>query len=231
MEKVEFTTISDRLISVIKKDILNGTYQPGQKLVLNDLKAHYKVGGSPLREAMVQLAWQKYLVMKPQKGFWVADVSLDELRHIIQSRFAIGRLALKEAVAVGDEQWELNILTAFHKLSRLDPDSEDFDVDEWDKRHKEFHLAIVECKGSEFLLDILSHIYDQQDRYRHFLLGKDIAPVNRYHDHGEHEAVMNAVLRRDADLASKLLYAHVERLYTSIEQATCLSSISGNLRY
>ncbi|WP_305462212.1 GntR family transcriptional regulator [Photobacterium leiognathi] len=69
MEKVEFTTISDRLISVIKKDILNGTYQPGQKLVLNDLKAHYKVGGLPLREAMVQLAWQKYLVMKPQKGF------------------------------------------------------------------------------------------------------------------------------------------------------------------
>ncbi|MCG3864202.1 MULTISPECIES: FCD domain-containing protein [unclassified Photobacterium] len=231
MEKEEFTTISDRLISVIKNDILNGTYLPGEKLILNDLKSRYSVGGSPLREAMVQLAWQKYLVMKPQKGFWVADVSLDELKHIIQSRFAIGRLALKEAISTGDEQWELNILTAFHKLNRLNPDADDFDASEWDRRHKAFHLALVQCKSSEFLLDILSHIYDQQERYRHFLLGVNIAPQDRYHDHGEHEAVMQAVLKRDADLASQLLYAHAERLYTSIEQATSLTAVSGSLRY
>lgn len=231
MEQEKFTTISDWLIAEIKRDIFYGIYKPGQKLILNELKNHYNVGGSPLREAMVQLAWQKFLVMKPQKGFWVADVSIDELRHIMQSRFAIGRAALKEAVKAGDEQWELNILTAFHKLQRLDPEADDFDAEEWDKRHRAFHLSLVECKGAAFLFDILANIYDQQDRYRHFLFGKSGESAARFHDHTEHEAVVKAVLARDAELACKLLYAHAQRLYNSIEQATSLAEISGNLRY
>lgn len=213
----KFATLSDKVMHQIRHDILSGELEAGQKLVLSELKGKYQVGGSPLREAMVQLSWQKYVVMKPQKGFWVADVSLDELREILKVRQAISNMALKSAIENGNEEWELTILTAYHKLSRIDLDDPDFDLDDWEVRHKQFHLSLVASQGSSFVSDLLEYVYDQQERYRHFFLNHEFAPEKQYHDNGEHEAIMKAVLARDSELACKLVNQHTERLYKIIE--------------
>nr|WP_233219141.1 FCD domain-containing protein [Photobacterium sp. GB-27] len=209
----------------IRHDILCGEFEAGQKLILSELKERYQVGGTPLREAMVQLTWQKYVKMEPQKGFWVADVSLDELRGILKARLALGHVALKDAIKKGDEAWELQVLTAFHKLNRLDPESVLFDYDEWELRHKEFHLSLVACEGSEFILDMISNVYDQQERYRHFLLSANLSPEKQYHDNGEHEALMKAVLSRNVELSCQLLKEHSERLYQILEKAPSLKAL------
>ncbi|WP_105062072.1 GntR family transcriptional regulator [Photobacterium angustum] len=225
MTKDNFATISDRVMCQIRHDILCGEFEAGQKLVLSELKERYQVGGTPLREAMVQLSWQKYVKMEPQKGFWVADVSLDELRGILKARLALGHVALKDAIKKGDEAWELQVLTAFHKLNRLDPESALFDYDEWELRHKEFHLSLVACEGSEFILDMISNVYDQQERYRHFLLNANLSPEKQYHDNGEHEALMKAVLSRNVELSCQLLKEHGERLYQILEKAPSLKAL------
>ncbi|PSV27954.1 XRE family transcriptional regulator [Photobacterium sp. GB-27] len=225
MTKDNFATISDRVMCQIRHDILCGEFEAGQKLILSELKERYQVGGTPLREAMVQLTWQKYVKMEPQKGFWVADVSLDELRGILKARLALGHVALKDAIKKGDEAWELQVLTAFHKLNRLDPESVLFDYDEWELRHKEFHLSLVACEGSEFILDMISNVYDQQERYRHFLLSANLSPEKQYHDNGEHEALMKAVLSRNVELSCQLLKEHSERLYQILEKAPSLKAL------
>ena len=225
MTKDNFATISDRVMCQIRHDILCGEFEAGQKLILSELKERYQVGGTPLREAMVQLSWQKYVKMEPQKGFWVADVSLDELRGILKARLALGHVALKDAIKKGDEAWELQVLTAFHKLNRLDPESALFDYDEWELRHKEFHLSLVACEGSEFILDMISNVYDQQERYRHFLLNANLSPEKQYHDNGEHEALMKAVLSRNVELSCQLLKDHCERLYQILEKAPSLKAL------
>nr|WP_308810257.1 FCD domain-containing protein [Photobacterium angustum] len=225
MTKDNFATISDRVMCQIRHDILCGEFEAGQKLILSELKERYQVGGTPLREAMVQLSWQKYVKMEPQKGFWVADVSLDELRGILKARLALGHVALKDAIKKGDEAWELQVLTAFHKLNRLDPESALFDYDEWELRHKEFHLSLVACEGSEFILDMISNVYDQQERYRHFLLNANLSPEKQYHDNGEHEALMKAVLSRNVELSCQLLKEHGERLYQILEKAPSLKAL------
>ena len=61
MTKDNFATISDRVMCQIRHDILCGEFEAGQKLILSELKERYQVGGTPLREAMVQLSWQKYV--------------------------------------------------------------------------------------------------------------------------------------------------------------------------
>ncbi|WP_299018153.1 GntR family transcriptional regulator [uncultured Photobacterium sp.] len=216
--KEKFATLSDRVMHQVRHDILCGEFEAGQKLILNELKEKYQVGGSPLREAMVQLSWQKYVVMKPQKGFWVADVSLSELREILKIRRAISGVALKNAIERGSEEWELSIITAYHKLSRLNPASPDFDYDEWELRHKEFHLALISTPGTEFTSEMMHYIYDQQERYRQFLLNEAFTSEQQYHDEGEHEAIMQAVLARDVDLAHQLLIQHTERLYHILEK-------------
>ncbi len=47
----------------------------------------------------------------------------------------------------------------------------------------------------------------------------------QYHDNGEHEALMKAVLARNANLACQLLEEHSERLYRLLEEAPSLKAL------
>lgn len=61
-------TLTDKVSKMIRQDILNGELTPGQKLVVADLKARYNVGASPIREALVQLSWSKYVKLESALG-------------------------------------------------------------------------------------------------------------------------------------------------------------------
>ena len=59
----ECLVLSDQMVANIRRDILLGIYMPGDKLRTNDLKLRYEVGGTPIREALMQLVWQNFVVM------------------------------------------------------------------------------------------------------------------------------------------------------------------------
>ncbi|NMV23435.1 GntR family transcriptional regulator, partial [Vibrio parahaemolyticus] len=75
----------------------------------------YNVGASPIREALVQLSWSKYVKLAPQKGCWVAPVCKDELHDLYESLQMVSACLLSKAIMIGDEKWELDVLTAYHK--------------------------------------------------------------------------------------------------------------------
>ena len=90
-------TQTNKIMEVIRQDILLGKLTPGQKLVVADLKEHYQVGASPIREALVQLSWKKYVKFAPQKGCWVAPVSVEELTDLFNAHQLISHELLKKA--------------------------------------------------------------------------------------------------------------------------------------
>ncbi|STR45926.1 GntR family transcriptional regulator [Iodobacter fluviatilis] len=200
------------MVKAIRRDILLGTFLPGEKLQMNELKQHYQVGGTPIREALVQLVWQHFVVMEPQKGFRVAPVSLNELRDILATRRAIAGLALEKAMQRGSEEWELSIITAFHRMERIQLDQPGVDYEEWGERHMDFHMALIKACNSPMMLSTLENIYNQLERYRHIWLNVELDEVTRYHDHGEHKAIMDAVLARDLQKALVLIEAHYQHV-------------------
>lgn len=210
-------TLTNQVMEVIRQDILLGKLTPGQKLVVADLKERYNVGASPIREALVQLSWKKYVKFAPQKGCWVAPVSIEELQDLFSANKVISRELLSRAITQGDEAWELNILTTYHKLSRLDPTLDDTDLSEWEQRHSDFHTAILTSAHSPVMLDIYNDIYDQIKRYRHIWVSKTREVEDRYTDEGEHEALMKAVLDRNVELAQKIMQTHFERAVDDIK--------------
>ncbi|HIF9178782.1 TPA: GntR family transcriptional regulator [Photobacterium damselae] len=222
MEKDNFLTISDSVMSQIRHDILCGKFESGQKLLLNQLKELYHVGGTPLREALIQLSWQNYIIMKPQKGFSVAETSLDELKGILKTRIILEQEALKSAMLNGDDSWEFNVLSSYHQLRKLKLNSSNFDYDEWEIKHKTFHLSLIEYQHPDFLVQTISQIYDQQERYRHFILNSEFTQGDQYHDCNEHENLLNSVLNRDVEKACTLLRKHTERLYDLIKHTPLL---------
>ena len=80
---------ASKILDSLKNDIISGEYLPKQKLHIKTLKEKYNVGTSPLREALSQLMANDLVVSKNQRGFYVSDISLEDLTDIYQTRVKI----------------------------------------------------------------------------------------------------------------------------------------------
>ena len=77
---------------------------------------------------------------------------------------------------------------------------------EWEAQHRRFHAALVSACGSEWLLRFWNQLMDHSQRYRKVrlkgqLMARDVQ--------ADHQAILDAVLRRDADAAVALMERHL----------------------
>jgi DNA-binding GntR family transcriptional regulator len=200
------SVVYDRLL----EDIIKGQLEPGLKLRLQVLKKQYDVGNSPLREALNRLSENGMVVREENKGFRVAPASEKELKELIRTRCWLEEIALRESLSNGDELWEEQVVLAFHRLARLSSDQankEAYNTQQWEQRHREYHLALLSACDSSILLGYCAQLHDKTLRYR------NLAAVMKYrerHELEEHRVMQEAVLNRDADMAVKLMKAHFE---------------------
>ncbi|GAK84691.1 transcriptional regulator LuxZ [Vibrio ponticus] len=73
---------------------------------------------------------------------------------------------LKQAINHGDESWELELLTAYHKLSRLKTMQEEYDWIEWQERQRHFHECLLNAATSKIMLSFFADLLNQVQRYR-----------------------------------------------------------------
>ncbi|USD41541.1 GntR family transcriptional regulator [Vibrio sp. SCSIO 43135] len=210
-------TLTDKVSKLIRQDILEGHLIPGQKLVVAELSKRYSVGASPVREALVQLSWTKYVKLAPQKGCWVAPMCKEELDDLFDSLKIISDVLLRKAMKSGCENWELDVLTSFHKLARVAHTPEQLNKSEWEQRHYQFHCALLEGAKAHNMYSFFSEIINQITRYRYYA-------INRHSDEAlfdvsDHEMIMKLVLARDTEQATALLDKHLNKAHRYIESA------------
>jgi len=194
-------TLTSLVSEKLRRDILAGRFRPGERLRLAELREVYGVGPSPLREALFMLSAERLVASSDHRGFTVAPMSITELDEVIWLRTKFERLAVTEAVARGDNEWETNIVASFYRLSKLK--QEDGAV--WEDAHLAFHDALVAACNSPILHGFRRFIFDLSTRYRNLLLR--VSAPDRDHV-AEHDAMMKACLARDAELAADLLARH-----------------------
>jgi len=206
-------TLAGKAQDLMRRDILSGQLAPGQRLRSRELQARYGLGLSPLRESLQRLSAEGMVINDEQRGFTVAPVSVAELEDLTVARTVLESAMLPMAIRRGDADWEAEIVAAFHRLSRTplpnDPAAVD-DARSWELRHRAFHHALVAGCDSPWLLRMHGQLVDQSERYRrirvlhHQHSGARVRNVN-----AEHQALMDAVLRRDADKAVALMGKHL----------------------
>lgn len=202
-------TLSERAATLIERDIIAGTLQPGSRLGIVDLAQRYEIGPTPLREGLSRLVSRGLIVGIGQRGFRVADVSREDLLDITRMRTVVEMEALRLAVERGDDGWEAGIVAALHQMRRhIERTGIDFreGAPDFDRLHKAFHTSLLSACESRRLLAAHSDLYDQAYRYRRVMM--------RTFESGEHfvkshEDLAELVLRRDIKAAQARLQAHL----------------------
>lgn len=199
----------------LREDIIAGHFPSGAKLQIDELKARYGLSASPVREALSRLISQGFVAAESQRGFRVAPMSPEDLADITLARQVVESAALALAIRKGDDAWEGEVLSTFHKLDRHvlrlggGPVQ---DLASFSELHKAFHAALIAACGSPRLIEEQSRLYDQAERYRHGMMYSFLTDAN-VDLMAEHRALMEAVLARDADAALRLLHHHLGHTY------------------
>lgn len=207
-------TLASALGSRLREAILAGSIPPGSKLNLDELRVNYGVSLSPLREALSRLGGEGFVTLEEQRGYRVAPVSEANCREVIRLRTEFEALALTESIRLGDNDWEARIVGAHHVLAKFDNRRERLhNPHEWERAHRAFHDTLACACGMPLLLQFCASLHDMFDRYRRLFLAKH--PVDK-DVAGEHEAMLQAALHRDAKKATAILRRHIERVGANV---------------
>ena len=200
-------TLAEALMRQIRSDIVRGELRPGDRLGMRALQDRYDVGMTPLREALSRLAALSLVTADGQRGFRVAEASEADLIDLVKTMVWAECTALRASISLGDREWEANIVAAAH---RLDIDGRRgagrlFD-DKWEHDHRDFHRCLVAACAAPRLLSFRALLFEGMERYRRLSI---VYGEGHRDADGEHRALVDSVLRRDAEAATRLLRAHL----------------------
>jgi DNA-binding GntR family transcriptional regulator len=206
----ESRTLANEVYERLRADILSSKLAPGSKLRFETLKEVYGVGISPLREALSRLVGKGLITTEGQRGFRVAPASTADITDIAMVRAEVEGTALRKSIDYGDDTWEANVVAARHRLGLMEhrKSSEEISEERWEARHREFHLALISGCRSPWLVNLTVLLNDQFDRYRRLSVENSLSQKPTIL---EHQKIMDAALKRNADLAVKLLHEHINQ--------------------
>ncbi|MGB7241594.1 MAG: GntR family transcriptional regulator [Sulfitobacter sp.] len=210
----------------VKQDILSGRLSDDTPLRIDALKTHYDVGVTPIREALARLEAEGFVKLHHNRGYYTTPLSAEDFEDLLFSRATVETELLKRSIQRGGEEWEVNLLAAHRRLSNSKLDLRDpnlADLERWEARHIEFHMALVGAAESRHLLAFYRSIYDHFRRHQKAFV---LLPSANRADQGdldalqaieameqrmsieEHSLLMETALERDIDLALRLLQKH-----------------------
>ncbi len=211
LEDAPQPTLASSVYERLRQDILRGQLQPGSKLRIEFVSERYEAGHSPVREALNRLSSDGLVDRRDQRGFYVAAASVGDLLELTRTRCWIDEIGLRQSIEAFSPAWEEGVVLALHRLGRV-PRSISPEVyqenPEWERLHRAFHRSLIAGCDSRWLLGFCDQLADQAYRYRQ-LSAQQAFPKRKEGD--EHQAIVDAAFRRDADQAVALLSEHYRK--------------------
>ena len=184
----------------LRRDIVRGVFAPLERLKVEQLTQFYRIGHSPVREAILVLSGSGLVIHEHQKGHRVAPVSLADYLDLLDVYQRTYKLALNLAVERGDDAWEEAVVVQLHrslKAPKVMPDGDPQARELWQRAYGELHGAILKGCGSPLLLQIQSNLGGRLERYVNLLA--DLESDRTRDHHTEHRQIVDALIARDAE--------------------------------
>ena len=205
----QVSTLSSRTTDLLRERIVAGDFRLGERLVESRMAQQLQISRGPVREALKQLRAEGLVREEPRRGFFIVDLTVEDLREIYELRAAIeGRAA--RLVIVNRDLAALEELRGI--LRRLRRATDENDRSSFTRLDLAFHEKLCFLSGNSKLHQIfvgyaavlgmlfrleVDRIYTSQDSLESLW--------------GEHRVLFEAIESLDVKLAEEACDEHLDR--------------------
>ncbi len=205
--------LHEEVVSRVRHMLMEGEIPPGARVPERDLCLALGISRTPLREALKVLAAEGYVVLLPNRGARAAKLTQKDVQDLFEVceslEAAAGELACQR---ITDEKvQEIAILhdeMVRHYRNR--------DLPQYYRCNRLIHQAIVDAADNAVLASLYDSVTSRIRRARF------VAPMPPSHWElavHEHEAILNALQRRDGAGLSHILRRHLRNKRQETERA------------
>jgi DNA-binding GntR family transcriptional regulator len=162
-------TLTSRVYGILRDAILDGTLAPEQPIKIEEVATELNVSAIPVREAVLRLVADGFIVAEPHKLYRIAPVSRKDLTDIYTLRLLLEPEAAKRSVPLLTEQDLGDLRDLYAHIVKSARSDQLGDVLSATMR---FHFRLYQVLGSDRLMGILSTLWNQSERYRRIYLKK-----------------------------------------------------------
>jgi DNA-binding GntR family transcriptional regulator len=195
------TNRSDAIFSSIRRAILEQALKPGTKLPEDQIGEVYGVSRTGVRNALVRLASEGLVELRPNRGAAVAVPTLDEVRDA----FDIRRFLEREVVRRLCERMGKDGIDALEAHIREEERALRTSAPRGIRLAGEFHILLAELTGSPSLADYVSRSVSRCS----LILSSHARPHSAQCGIDEHKAIVAALAEQDAAACTSVMDAHL----------------------
>lgn len=199
MSQISSNELSALAYKKVKSLIVNKKLIPGQKIVQDKLALELGISRTPLRAALQMLEAGNLVQSIPRRGMIVKEFTDQEIIEIFECRIALESTAVRLFTTNASDVDIKKIESLFAPFV-----DSDIDIAKYQKADSEFHNSILEKCGNGML--------NQLFQKGNLLLCIDMIGLVRPPEETltEHIDIINAIKKKDGDLAGSLLKNHLD---------------------
>ena len=153
-----FKTKTEVVYNFLKKNILDGRYPPGEKIVISAIARQLDVSYIPIREAIKRLQTEGLLDVTPHVGAKVVKINQHEFEQITLIRAELEALATRLSVEYLSEK-DLNALERIN--SEGDALIRNKSYLQLSELNEKFHFTIYRTLPHNLILKTISDLWDK----------------------------------------------------------------------
>lgn len=199
-----------RIVEAITTAIVERRLQPGTKLVEQQIADIFQVSRTLVRQALNQLSRDHLVTLEPARGAFVAQPSVDEARQVFEVRKMVETAMIRQLCAVITDA-QVAALRA-HLAAERDALART-DVSGRTRLLADFHVLLARQLGNEVLAQLLADLLSRCSLIALMYQSAHSAG----HSQAEHIAIVDALDRRDARLAVRLLDSHLGNVERNLQ--------------
>lgn len=214
---VQKQNISTDLAVYIKQQILEGTLNPGDRIVETKVARELGISQTPVREALRQLQGEGIVTIQPNKGPIVNTFDTKDVFEIYSIRSMLEGLAIRLAIRHATEEDIRNLERFYEQMTGKVHDSS---VVYLMQDSFYIHETIINLSKHGRLISMYKSISLQISLVNR-LLGTKKSKQNEVDQHGE---LIEALKSRDPEAAEKIMRRHIYRSYCEFKELNGLSA-------
>jgi DNA-binding GntR family transcriptional regulator len=192
----------EQIKDVLVQRILDGSYEPGQRLIELRIAEEFGVSQAPVREALRELEILRLVESEPFRGARVRALRADEITESYPVRAALEELAAKLAAArLAGRAAPLGA-----EIDAMRAAAAEGDLRAFVRHDVAFHRLFVEASANQTLVGVWESLHvDLRTRFTLIQRLEDLAEVAE-----SHVPIMEALVAGEAERAGRVVREHIE---------------------